>query len=134
MSAAADDARVCSVCSVYVPKGQRLLEDASGRRFCEECAPKASPKPRSWIDRILEGPAAPPLEEKPAEKPDYRDRTLSEVARRDASGDIRCPVCNGRQFEATRSLGMKVLLGFYSLALPANQVRCVTCGAVFKRG
>ncbi|MBM3860573.1 MAG: hypothetical protein FJ395_13105 [Verrucomicrobia bacterium] len=61
---------------------------------------------------------------------EYKHRLLSEVARRDAQGDLRCPVCNGKQFEAVRSIGSKLTFGL----APVDRVRCATCGTTFKRG
>jgi hypothetical protein len=46
-------------------------------------------------------------------------------------GGLACPRCGGTQFKAKRSVKGKVAAG---LLAPKSQVRCVTCGAVFKRG
>ena len=64
---------------------------------------------------------------------EYKDKRLIEVAHRDEQGNLRCPTCNGMQFEAVRSAGRKLAFGLASLLVPANQARCVTCGEIFKR-
>jgi hypothetical protein len=56
---------------------------------------------------------------------------LTDVASRGPDGSPRCPNCGGQQFTAKRSVIGK--LGFGVLAAK-SQVRCVTCGTVFKRG
>jgi uncharacterized Zn finger protein len=64
---------------------------------------------------------------------EYKNNTLKEVARLDDQGNLHCPACSGTQFEAVRSSGRKLAFGIASLLAPANQVRCVTCGEIFKR-
>ncbi len=59
---------------------------------------------------------------------------FSEVCARDKDGNPRCPQCGGSQFEAVRSTARKLLWGIGSLLAPADEVRCVTCGAKFNRG
>ena len=59
---------------------------------------------------------------------------FTDLARRDEAGNLHCPKGNGTQFEAVRSTGRKLLFGVASLLAPANEVRCITCGAKFKRG
>lgn len=63
----------------------------------------------------------------------YRDKKLSEVASRDEQANLHCPTCGATQFEAMRSTGRKLMFGVASLLAPANQVRCIICGEVFKR-
>ncbi len=65
---------------------------------------------------------------------EYKNKKLSEVARRDEKGEMHCPVCNGTQFEAVRSTGRKLMFGVASMLMSADQVQCVTCGTAFKRG
>jgi len=62
------------------------------------------------------------------------ERKFTDLAHRDEAGNLHCPKCNGTQFEAVRSTGRKILFGVASLLAPANEVRCITCGAKFKRG
>lgn len=51
---------------------------------------------------------------------------------------VRCPKCGGQQFTAKRSKKGKLIgaatVGVGLLAAPKTQVKCVTCGAMFKRG
>jgi uncharacterized protein with PIN domain len=49
----------------------------------------------------------------------------------DVSDDGRCPNCGGTEFTAKRSVKGKI--GFGLLARK-SQVRCVSCGTMFKRG
>lgn len=53
-------------------------------------------------------------------------------------GGIRCPKCGGQQFTAKRSkLGKTIgvaTVGVGALAAPKSQVKCVTCGTMYKRG
>lgn len=65
---------------------------------------------------------------------EYKEKKLSEVAHRDDQGNLHCPSCNGTQFEAVRSMGRKLAFGVASLLAPANQVKCVVCGEIFRRG
>ncbi len=53
---------------------------------------------------------------------------------RDKDGVPHCPKCGGTQFEAVRSTARKLMWGFASLLAPADEVRCVLCGAKFNRG
>ena len=71
--------------------------------------------------------------EKP--RPEYTGRTgarenLSLVGERTEAG-LACPKCGGMQFTAKRSKTGKVGLGVLA---PKTQVKCVTCGMMFKRG
>ena len=54
------------------------------------------------------------------------------------SGTLACPKCGGTQFTAKRSAKGKVIgfttLGVGGLIAPKSQVKCVTCGTMFKRG
>ncbi len=59
---------------------------------------------------------------------------FTDVTRRDEAGNLHFPKCNGTQFEAVRSTARKVLFGVASLLAPVDEVRCITCGAEFKRG
>lgn len=66
-------------------------------------------------------------------RPDGRREKFSTV-----SSDGRCPRCGGPQFKAKRSKKGKAagavagVLGI--LAAPKTQVRCESCGLMFKRG
>lgn len=64
-------------------------------------------------------------------------RPISQVGDRTAGG-LACPRCGGSQFTAKRSNTGKVIgfttLGVGGLIAPKSQVKCVTCGAMFKRG
>lgn len=65
-----------------------------------------------------------------------RDK-LSSVGTQTAAG-LACPKCGGTQFTAKRSKKGKLLgittLGVGGLVAPKSQVKCVTCGTMFKRG
>ena len=62
---------------------------------------------------------------------------ISEVGRQ-PDGALRCPQCGGQQFTAKRSALANTFLiltvGIFTLLAPKNQVCCVTCGTVFRRG
>jgi len=62
---------------------------------------------------------------------------LSSVGTQTAAG-LACPKCGGTQFTAKRSKKGKLLgittLGVGGLVAPKSQVKCVTCGTMFKRG
>lgn len=62
---------------------------------------------------------------------------LSEVGK-DDDGTLRCPKCGGQQFTAKRSKKGKIIgvatVGVGALLAPKSQVKCVTCGTMFKRG
>ncbi len=66
-----------------------------------------------------------------------RRRPISEVGNRER-GVLTCPRCGGAQFTAKRSNKGKVIgfttLGVGGLIAPKSQVKCVTCGAMYKRG
>lgn len=49
----------------------------------------------------------------------------------DVSSNGRCPRCGGTAFKAKRSVKGKVAGG---LLAPKTQVKCTTCGLMFKRG
>src|SRR5437879_3541954 len=66
-------------------------------------------------------------------------KRLSEVGAHGTDGTLRCPRCGGTNFTAKRSGGGKAtglaVLGIGGALLARKtQVRCVTCGATFKRG
>lgn len=65
------------------------------------------------------------------ERVDQLQRPSARQKLSDVSADGRCPDCGGSQFTAKRSKKGKVLAAF---AAPKSQVKCVTCGAMFKRG
>jgi hypothetical protein len=54
------------------------------------------------------------------------------------SGALACPQCGGQQFAAKRSKTGKtvgvVTLGVGAVLAPKTQVKCVTCGTMYKRG
>ena len=62
---------------------------------------------------------------------------LSDVGAQ-VGGALTCPKCGGTQFTAKRSNTGKavgfVTLGVGGLLAPKSQVKCVTCGTMFKRG
>jgi hypothetical protein len=64
-------------------------------------------------------------------------RKISEVGST-SDGSLSCPKCGGQQFTAKRSKKAKALgglaVGVGALAAPKTQVKCVTCGAMYKRG
>lgn len=73
-----------------------------------------------------------------ARKPAREGRQkLSEVDRGE-DGELRCPNCGGQQFTAKRSKKGKTVgvltVGIGALAAPKSQVKCVTCGEMFRRG
>ncbi len=55
-----------------------------------------------------------------------------------SSGGLACPKCGGAQFTAKRSNKGKLfgfmIVGVGGLIAPKSQVKCVTCGTMFKRG
>lgn len=55
-----------------------------------------------------------------------------------STGALSCPHCGGQQFTAKRSKKGKTIgvitVGVGVLAAPKSQVKCVTCGKMFKRG
>lgn len=58
---------------------------------------------------------------------------ISEVGERTDAG-LACPKCGGVQFKVKRSGRQKAMLGVASMLVKGTQVRCVTCGTVYKRG
>lgn len=62
---------------------------------------------------------------------------LSKVGATTGNG-LACPKCGGSQFTAKRSKKGKVIgfatVGVGGLVAPKSQVKCVTCGTMFKRG
>ena len=54
------------------------------------------------------------------------------------SGTLACPKCGGTQFTAKRSSKGKMIgfatLGVGGLLAPKSEVKCVTCGTMFRRG
>ncbi|HEX8770154.1 MAG TPA: hypothetical protein VF711_05235 [Acidimicrobiales bacterium] len=62
---------------------------------------------------------------------------ISKAGVRNEAG-LACPRCGGAQFTAKRSVKGKTVgiatLGVGGLIAPKSQVKCVTCGAMFKRG
>lgn len=126
-----------------------------GKQICTPCH-RLSHRParRPKIER--ESKSAPPLEVVRDEEPlaevlpvevaPVQIRTtaaprgrqkLSEAGVRTDSG-LQCPKCGGAQFTAKRSKKGKVLgfttLGVGGLVAPKSQVKCVTCGTMYKRG
>jgi len=59
-----------------------------------------------------------------------RDR-ISSFANMSNDGTLRCPKCGGTNFTAKRSVKGKIGIG---LLAPKTQVKCITCGKMFKRG
>jgi ssDNA-binding Zn-finger/Zn-ribbon topoisomerase 1 len=63
---------------------------------------------------------------------------ISEAGARTETGQLVCPKCGGAQFTAKRSKKGKVIgfttLGVAGLVAPKSQVKCVTCGTMYKRG
>ena len=55
---------------------------------------------------------------------------LSVVGDRSGPG-LACPKCGGTQFTAKRSVLGKAIGGVLA---PKSEVKCVTCGTIFKRG
>jgi DNA-directed RNA polymerase subunit RPC12/RpoP len=74
---------------------------------------------------------APPPKAKLGSRPKF-----SEAADR-SSGTAACPRCGGTDFTAKRSVKGKTvgfgLAGIGGLLAPKSQVKCVTCGEMFKR-
>lgn len=58
------------------------------------------------------------------------NQTLSASGVRTANG-LACPRCDGTNFTAKRSLNGLFLAGVWA---SKSQVKCVTCGRIFKRG
>ncbi len=65
-------------------------------------------------------------------------KRLSEAGVRTEGVGLACPKCGGAQFTAKRSNKGKAIgfatLGVGGLLAPKSQVKCVTCGTMFKRG
>ena len=63
---------------------------------------------------------------------------ISEAGAHTESGQLVCPKCGGAQFKAKRSKKGKVIgittLGVGGVIAPKSQVKCETCGTMFKRG
>jgi ribosomal protein S27AE len=108
-----------------------------GSATCAECPdkPTAPTDPDGW-PRLTEA------EKAHGAPPDYSGfgnrQRLSAVGRRTQSGALTCPHCGGTQFTAKRSMTGKTIgwatLGVGGLLAPKSQVKCVTCGTMFKRG
>lgn len=64
-------------------------------------------------------------------------KRIGDVGTQTAAG-LACPKCGGQQFTAKRSKTGKtvgvVTLGVGAVLAPKTQVRCVTCGTMYKRG
>jgi hypothetical protein len=64
-------------------------------------------------------------------------KKLSQVGAKSDAG-LACPKCGGTQFTAKRSNKGKIVgistLGVAGLIAPKSQVKCVTCGTMFRRG
>ncbi len=88
---------------------------AHGRRGCPECKGKASP------------PALRPRKGQTSNG----TPVLSAAGAHTATGELCCPQCGGTSFTARRAVGAYIAVG---LLAPKSQVKCVTCGKVFKRG
>jgi DNA-directed RNA polymerase subunit RPC12/RpoP len=75
---------------------------------------------------------------KPKSSPAVGRQKFSAVASTTATGEAKCPKCGGTAFTAKRSVKGKVIgfttLGVGGLLAPKSQVKCVTCGEMFKRG
>jgi ssDNA-binding Zn-finger/Zn-ribbon topoisomerase 1 len=94
-------------------------------------------------ERMPNDPPIMPLAAPPAPKaPPTHKQKISEAGDRTEAG-LACPKCGGLQFKVKRSTGRKLgavaaapVTGLASMALLAKgtQVRCVTCGTVYKRG
>jgi hypothetical protein len=87
---------------------------AHGRRICLRCQLKAQPpsvgsqEGDTWS----------------------ANQTLSATGVRTVGG-LACPRCGGTNFTAKRSADGVLLGGVFA---PKSQVKCVTCGKIFKRG
>ena len=96
-----------------------------GRSDCTTCTGKTEPvpsRPATHTDsRIASGST--------------RNQPISQAGRKTEAG-LACPECGGTQFKAKRS--GKAKLGAVALTplvlAKAGQVKCVTCGAIYKRG
>ncbi len=55
---------------------------------------------------------------------------LSEVGARSNHG-LACPNCGGTNFKPKRSKAGKIAVGVLA---PKSELKCITCGAIFKRG
>ena len=66
-----------------------------------------------------------------------RRKKISKAGNNNGDG-IACPKCGGTQFTAKRSMKAKTLgvatVGVGAAVAPKSQVKCVTCGKMFKRG
>lgn len=55
-----------------------------------------------------------------------------------SSGTLACPNCSGQQFTAKRSMFAKTVgvatIGVGAALAPKSQVKCVTCGTMYRRG
>jgi hypothetical protein len=110
--------------SVWVPSGPDFVCVAHDMMRCSTCqAIQPNPRaPRSVLSRYL----VPPKNHA-AQKPHRQTFTQ-------ASTDGACPKCGGTQFTAKRAKKGFVLVGVGALAAPKSQLKCVTCGTMFKRG
>jgi hypothetical protein len=84
------------------------------RKVCLRCQMKADPPPTGAKAGDTWG----------------KNTTLSNVGVRTQDG-LACPGCGGTNFTARRSANGIFVAGVWA---PKSQVKCVTCGRVFKRG
>jgi DNA-directed RNA polymerase subunit RPC12/RpoP len=123
--------KFCSGCGMNLEAAEAALasrcpqcdaELDEGARFCSGCG--------FQIQDAVMSPAATATGQS-----DYTgkrgDRApLSVVGRKTDSG-LKCPKCGGTQFKAKRSVAGKMAVGVLA---PKTQVKCETCGTMFKRG
>jgi hypothetical protein len=105
-----------------------------GKTICTTCSKLAKrPTGNAKPGQIFPDPAKPPVY---TGKIGTREQISAVGAKTDAG--LACPKCGGSQFTAKRSKKGKVIgfatIGVGGLVAPKSQVKCVTCGTMFKRG
>jgi predicted RNA-binding Zn-ribbon protein involved in translation (DUF1610 family) len=107
---------------------------AHDKSICTDCRKLAKHPITGKQGQVFPDPNAPAVPY--TGKTGSREK-LSEVGTQTGDG-LKCPKCGGTQFTAKRSKKGKVIgfttLGVGGLVAPKSQVKCVTCGTMFKRG
>lgn len=83
--------------------------------------------------------SARPVQSAPTARPtaSTKRQKISQVGD-DSTGTLQCPKCGGGQFKTRRSglhrTAMITTVGVAGLLKSGSQVRCTTCGTIYKRG
>jgi hypothetical protein len=124
------DAKKCKHCGEY-------LTDDSAAPLQKE-SEGAPPGPLDLARRLASGEIPASTTPPPVAPSSPRGRQKLSDAGTKTDGGLACPKCGGNQFTAKRSKKGKaigfVLAAPLAFAAPKSQVKCVTCGTMFKRG